>query len=150
MPQSLSLNIQHFIFSTKHRKPWLSKDIRERLYPYLAESIRDLGCECYRVGGIEDHVHLAVRLSRTITISEFISGTKTGTSKWLNSVAPELKDFAWQEGYGAFSVSGSNLDALINYIENQEEHHKKFSFQEEYRKILKQYGVGFDEEYVWG
>lgn len=150
MAQSLSINIIHIIFSTKNRQPLLNKQIRERLYPYMAQLVRDKGSECYRIGGVEDHVHLAIRLSKTVTLSKMISEVKTGTSKWLKGVSSSLSEFAWQEGYGAFSVSPKDLDAVIKYIDRQEEHHKKASFQDEFRAFLKKYGVEYDENYVWG
>ena len=150
MPQSLAINLIHIIFSTKNREPLLDKGTRERLYPYMAQLIRDKGSECYRIGGVEDHVHLAIRLSKTATLSKTISEAKTGTSKWLKEISPELSEFSWQEGYGAFSVSPKDLDAVIAYIDQQEEHHKKISFQDEFRKFLKQYGMDYDENYVWG
>ena len=150
MPQSLSINIVHVIFSTKNREPLLEKGIRSRLYPYMAELIRDKGSECYRIGGVEDHVHLAIRLSKTATLSKTISEAKTGTSRWLKEVSPKLSSLAWQEGYGAFSVSPKDLDSVVGYIDRQEEHHKKVTFQDEFRKFLKQYKVDYDEEYVWG
>ena len=150
MPQSLSVNIIHITFSTKDRQPSLDKETRDRLYPYMAQLIRDRGSECYRIGGVEDHVHIALRLSKTISLSKMISETKTGTSRWLKELSPHLEEFAWQEGYGAFSVSPQNLDSLIGYIDKQEEHHKKASFKEEFRKLLIQYEVDYDESYVWG
>ena len=112
--------------------------------------IRDKGSECYRIGGVEDHVHLAIRLSKTATLSKTIAEAKTGTSHWLKGLSPELSNFSWQEGYGAFSISPKDLDAVIHYIDHQEEHHKKATFQDEFRKFLKQYGVDYDEKYVWG
>ena len=150
MPQSLSQNIIHIIFSTKNRRPCLTIETRERLYPYMANLIRDKKSECYRVGGVEDHIHLAVRLTSTMALSKFISEVKTGTSAWLKTIDPVLADFAWQDGYGAFSVGRQNLDALIRYIDQQEEHHKKEDFQAEFRKFLQKYGIEYDENYVWG
>lgn len=150
MPQSLSINLVHVIFSTKNREPYLDPDTRQRLYPYMAQLIRDKGSECYRIGGIEDHIHLAIRLSKTATLSKTISEAKTGTSRWLKEISPKLSSFSWQEGYGAFSVSPKDLDAVIGYIDHQEEHHKKISFQDEFRKFLNKYQMDFDENYVWG
>ena len=150
MPQSLSHVIIHLVFSTKNRHPFITKKIRDRLYPYIAQVIREHGSECYRVGGVEDHVHLAIRLSKTETIAKVVSLVKTSTSKWLKGISPSLEKFAWQEGYGAFSISPKGLDALLDYIDHQEEHHAKTSFQDEFRKFLNQYGIDFDEKYVWG
>ena len=149
MPQSLSFNLVHIIFTTKNRRPLLGKELCSNLYPYMAQIARDKRCECYRIGGIVDHVHLAVRLAPVITASKLISEVKTGSSRWLKKQAPQLHDFAWQEGYASFSASPKGLDALIGYIDNQEAHHKKVSYQDELRKFFKQYGVEFDERYVW-
>lgn len=148
MPQSLSINLVHIVFSTKNRHRFLDKGTRELLYPYMAQLIRDKGSECYRIGGVEDHVHIAIRLSKTAILSQTVSEAKTGTSKWLKELSPELAYFAWQEGYGAFSVSPKDLDAVIAYIDRQEVHHRKVSFQDELRTFLNQSGMDYDEKYV--
>jgi putative transposase len=149
MPQSLSLVIVHVIFSTKDRQPVLPASLRPNLHAYLATVARNAGCEAYRVGGTADHVHLAVRLSRTIMIADFMDTVKTSSSKWLKTQSPELSAFSWQRGYGCFSVGPTDLDALCAYMDGQEEHHRKRTFQEELRMFLKKYGVEFDEAYVW-
>jgi putative transposase len=149
MPQSLSLVVVHIIFSTKDRFPCLDPSTRPRLHAYLATVARNSKCEGYRVGGTGDHVHLAVRLSRTTTIAGLIEELKTSSSKWLKMQRPELRRFAWQRGYGAFSVGQNELEDLVTYIANQEEHHKVRTFQEEYLALLKKYGVQYDERYVW-
>lgn len=149
MPQSLSVVIVHIVFSTKDRFPFINPEIRSSLHAYLATVSRNAGCECYRVGGVADHVHLAVRLSRTITIADLVEALKTSTSKWMKTQSPDLDTFAWQRGYGAFSVAPGDLDAVVTYIANQEEHHRTKTFQDEYRAFLVKYGVDFDERYVW-
>ncbi len=149
MSQSLSLVIVHITFSTKDRLPCLGQSIRGSLHAYLATVVRNSGCECYRVGGVADHVHLAVRLSRTLNIASLIEELKTTSSKWLKTQSTALDRFAWQRGYGAFSVGPGDLDAVVAYIDNQEEHHRTKSFQEEYRAFLTKYGVEFDERYMW-
>jgi len=149
MPQSLSYLLIHIVFSTKDRAPLLSPEVRPDLYAYLATVARNANCECYRVGGVADHVHFAIRLSRTTTIAALVEELKTSSSKWLKTQSPALANFAWQNGYGAFSVGPSDLEALRAYIDSQEEHHKTRTFQEEYRAFLKRYGVDFDERYVW-
>ncbi len=149
MPQSLSFLLVHLIFSTRDRAPSLSALLRPNLHAYLATVARNTSCECFRVGGVADHVHLAIRISRTITIAQLVQELKTSSSKWLKTQSPELKQFAWQHGYGAFSVGPSDLEALTFYIDAQEEHHRKHSFQEEYRAFLQRYGVEFDERYIW-
>ena len=149
MPQSLSLVIVHLLFSTKDRTPIPDTFPLNGLHAYLATVARDHGCECYRVGGIPDHVHLAIRLSRTITLAQLIERLKTSSSRWLKLQSPSLATFAWQSGYASFSVGPSDVDALLHYIDNQADHHKKLSFQDEYRAFLKKYNVPYDERYVW-
>ncbi len=149
MPQSLSLLLVHVIFSTKGREPWLDASVRPSLHAYLATVSRNAGCECYRVGGVADHVHLAVRLSRTVTIAELVEELKTASSKWLKTQSSALTSFAWQRGYGAFSIGPRDLTAVLTYIDNQEEHHRKRTFEDEFRAFLTQYGIEFDERYVW-
>src|SRR5829696_1851837 len=131
MPQSLSYLLTHIIFSTKDRAPVLDLDVSPALYAYLATVARNVDCECFRVGGVADHVHLAVRLSRTLTMAKLIEELKTSSSKWLKTQSPALGTFAWPRGYGAFSVGPSDLDALLDDIDNQEEHHHQASFTDE-------------------
>lgn len=149
MPQSLSLVIIHVIFSTKDRRPLLDPHARRKLHAYLATVARNTGCEAYRVGGVADHVHLAIRLSRTVAIADLVQELKTSSSRWLKSQSPELAAFAWQRGYGCFSVGPSDLGSLVAYIDDQEKHHETRAFQDEFRMFLKKYGVEYDEAYVW-
>ncbi len=122
---------------------------KTRIAAGLAGGARNLGCEAYRVGGVADHMHLAVRLSRTVTIAALMEELKTTSSKWVKTQSPDLSTFAWQRGYGAFSVGPADRDALTAYIGDQENHHRKRTFQEEFRMCLKKYGIGYDEAYVW-
>jgi REP-associated tyrosine transposase len=152
MPQSLSKVIIHVIFSTKNREPWLDSSIRPRMHAYLATICRDLGGEALRVGGVADHVHIVTTLPRTVSQARMIERIKKPASKWINALeAPRYRGFFWQRGYGAFSVSSSQLDAVLQYVETQEEHHRTRTrtFQEEYRELLRRHGVQFDERYVW-
>jgi len=149
MPQSLSYLLTHVVFSTKDRAPLLDPAVRPALHAYLATVSRNANCECFRVGGVADHVHLAIRLSRTITMAQLIEELKTSSSKWLKTQSPALAAFAWQRGYGAFSVGPADLNALLHYIDTQEEHHQTRTFQDEYRTFLKKYGIEYDERYVW-
>lgn len=149
MPQSLDCVLLHIIFSTKNRQPFLREGLRPDLYRYMSETVRNLGCECPLIGGIDDHVHLAVRLSRTITIASLVEQIKISSSKWLKSQSENLTHFAWQHGYGVFSVGPSDEKKLLSYIANQEEHHQSKTFQEEYRAFLTKYGIHYDERYVW-
>jgi len=150
MPQSLSYLLIHIIFSTKDRTPYLQdKESRARLHAYLATIVRDDDCECFCAGGVADHVHLAIRLSRTVTVAKLVEHLKTSSSRWVKEQGLAKQAFAWQRGYAAFSVGPSDLPALRAYIESQEEHHRKHSFQDELRAFLEKYKVEFDERYVW-
>jgi REP element-mobilizing transposase RayT len=149
MPQSLARILVHLIFSTKDRAPVLTPAIRAELHPYLAVVLRDNDCPSLKVGGVADHVHLFFGLSRTLTVAKVVEIVKTSSSKWIKTKGAELVSFHWQNGYGAFSVSQSDADAVVRYIENQEEHHRKMSFQDEYRRFLERYRLDYDERYVW-
>src|SRR3974390_3132965 len=149
MPQSLGQVIVHTVFSTKDRRPWLDPAIRPRMHAYLATVCRDCGCEAYRVGGVGDHVHIAASLSRIVSQSELLEKIKKTSSAWIKTQGEDYESFFWQAGYGAFSIGYSQLNDLRRYIENQDEHHKTKSFQEEYRESLRKYNTQFDERYVW-
>ncbi|QHN02326.1 IS200/IS605 family transposase [Granulicella sp. WH15] len=149
MAQSLAFLLVHVIFSTKDRTPVLKDDLRPALYAYLATVARNAECECFRVGGVADHVHLALRMPRTATVAEIVEQLKVSSSKWIKTQSPRLAKFAWQRGYGVFSVGPADLNALIGYIDGQEVHHRKQTFQDEFRAFLKRYGVEFDERYMW-
>jgi putative transposase len=149
MPESLSQVIVHIVFSTKARERWLDPAIARRMHAYLATVGRDCDCEIYRVGGVADHVHLAVRLGRTISQADLIEKIKKTSSVWIKEQGNAYHSFFWQRGYGAFSVGYSQLDSLIRYIDQQEEHHRTRTFQEEYRAMLQKYHIEFDERYVW-
>lgn len=149
MPQSLSFLLVHIIFSTKDRLPLLHDEIRLELHAYLATVARNTGCECFRVGGTADHVHLAVGLSRTSTVASLVEELKTSSSKWIKTKSDSLKGFAWQRGYGAFSVGRSDFEALVRYVDMQMTHHKKVDFKDELRTVLQRYGVSWNEQYVW-
>ena len=110
---------------------------------------RNAGCEAYRVGGVADHVHLAIRLSRTLTIADLVEMLKTSSSKWLKTQSASLAAFGWQRGYGCFSVGPTDLNSLCEYIDQQEEHHQRRTFQEEFRMFLEKYGIEYNEAYVW-
>jgi REP-associated tyrosine transposase len=145
MPQSLAFVLVHIVFSTKDRAPVLDGSVSPALHAYLATVARNAKCECFRAGGVADHVHLAVRLSRTTNVAEIVEQLKSSSSKWLKTQSPDLAKFAWQRGYGAFSVGPTDLSVLINYIDSQETHHRKQSFQDEFRAFLKKYGMEWDE-----
>ena len=119
------------------------------MHVYLAEMLRSHGCETLIVGGMEDHTHSLFALPRTAAIAGVVKEVKRTSSGWIKEAWPKLAKFHWQGGYAAFSVSQSNLEDVIRYIENQEEHHKRVTFQDEYRAFLKAYGIDYDERYVW-
>lgn len=150
MPQSLSDVTLHLIFSTKERYPFLDHEIRDSMHRYLATLSRDLNATCHKVGGVADHVHLVTSLPRTLSQSQLLEDIKKKSSKWIKEADPsKYGKFAWQAGYGAFSVSRSNLDEVVSYVANQETHHKKTSFQDEYRAFLTKHKVEYDERYLW-
>ena len=139
--------VVHIVFSTKDRRPLLNESVLLPLHAYLATVVRDRKCDCFRVGGVADHVHLAVRLHPTIGLAKLLEDMKTNSSKWMK--AQGVEGFAWQRGYGAFSVGPADVDALVQYIEGQEAHHRKRDFKEEMRAFFEKYHVVFDERYVW-
>jgi REP element-mobilizing transposase RayT len=150
MSQSLSQIHLHVVFSTKDRRPYLQElATRDAMHKCLAKTSNELGCPCLESGGVEDHVHVLVRLSKTLSVSDFIKELKRATSAWVKEKFPNLQEFYWQAGYGAFSVSPSHIDALKEYIRNQDQHHRKETFQDELRRLLSKYGVEFDERYLW-
>ena len=150
MPQSLARIWIHLVFSTKKRHPFLKDvDIREDLHRYLANCLKTLHSPALIINGTEDHVHLLFNLSRNHAVKTIVGEIKADSSKWIKKLDPTLRDFAWQRGYGAFSVSQSNLEKVQAYIRDQEQHHKGMTFQEEFRRICAQHGVELDERYAW-
>jgi putative transposase len=149
MPQSLARVVVHVVFSTKNRERFLTNALRGELFPYFATVLTDHDCVPIQIGGVEDHVHLLFGISRTKTIAQIVETLKTSTSKWIKTKSSDFSGFHWQSGYGAFSLSQSDLDHAMKYVANQEAHHAKMSFQDEYRLFLKRYGIAFDERYVW-
>jgi REP-associated tyrosine transposase len=150
MPQSLSRVVVHLVFSTKNRTPWLrDAALRDELYKYMGGILVNAECPPILIGGVEDHVHVLCNLSRKLAIMNLVEEIKTEPSKWLKTKRPDLAEFHWQAGYGAFSVSQSNVESVKTYIANQEQHHKKMSFQDEFRKLCERHGIDIDEKYVW-
>jgi len=150
MPQSLSAVYIHLVFSTKERQPFLrDRDMRESLHAYLGGISKTLDCPPITVGGTEDHVHLLARFGRTITQAEWVKELKRVSNLWLKEQSRTYSDFQWQGGYSDFSVSPSNLERVKRYIANQEENHRKLSFQDELRALLRKHKVEWDERYVW-
>jgi len=149
MPQSLAKILIHTVFSTKERRPFLrDKALREELHRYLGGILTNLDCQPIIVGGVEDHLHLLCALSRTCEAAEMVKEVKRGSSLWLKTKGAHLQGFAWQNGYGIFSIGFSQISSVRDYIALQEEHHRKVSFQDEFRQLLR-YEIEFDERYVW-
>ena len=151
MLHSLAKITIHFVFSTKNREPYLRNvEIRNELFPYMATILRDnVDSPALVINGVEDHIHALCLLSRKFPVMSVIQEMKTETSKWLKKRFEEASDFAWQAGYGAFSVSESNIQQVKHYIDAQEEHHKKMSFQDEFRALCEKHNVQIDERYAW-
>jgi REP element-mobilizing transposase RayT len=149
MGQSLVQLYVHIVYSTKHRTPFLQdSERRRRLHAYLAGICSNQKSPALIVGGVEDHVHLLCRLGKTIDISTLIRETKKDSSEWVKSEL-SIPNFYWQSGYGAFSISPGHVEQLTDYIANQEDHHRRESFQDEFRRLCKKYGLEIDERYVW-
>jgi REP element-mobilizing transposase RayT len=150
MPQSLAKILVHTVFSTKERRPFLrDKVLREELYRYLGGILTNLDCQPIIVGGVEDHIHLLCALSRTCEAAAMVKEVKRGSSLWVKTKSKDTQDFAWQNGYGIFSIGFSQIASVRDYVAGQEEHHRKVSFQDEFRQLLRRYEVDFDERYVW-
>ena len=149
MSQSLASIKIHVVFSTKSRLPLLEIDIRSECYKYLASVAQNHGSKVYEVGGMEDHIHILLTLPRTVTISKLVEVLKSSTSRWIKTRKQSLSYFAWQTGYGAFSVSESQLPFVQEYIRNQQQHHQQRGFKDELLKLLQGSRVEFDEKYLW-
>ena len=149
MAQSLVRNYIHIVFSTKQRQALIDSPIESALHSYLAGTCKNLECHPVKVGGYTDHVHILCMLSKKLTVVNLMEELKSNSSKWIKTQGDSYKNFFWQNGYGAFSVNPSEIDVAAAYIENQCEHHKTRSFQDEYRAFLKKYDVAYDEQYVW-
>lgn len=148
MPQSLSRVLIHLVFSTKNREPIIAPGIRPRLHGYIVGILDQLKSPSIQTGGVADHVHILFALGRTTTQAEIVEEVKKNSSKWMKADGG-VPGFSWQAGYGAFSIGESQVETAVRYIQNQEEHHRKVTFQEEYRKFLERYKISYDEKYVW-
>jgi REP element-mobilizing transposase RayT len=149
MGQSLVKNYIHIVFSTKNRIALIKPPFEKELHAYLGGVCKKLDCQPIKVGGYTDHIHILCMLSKKITLMKLLEELKSHSSKWMKTRDITLKKFYWQDGYGAFSVNPTDVEKIISYIENQHEHHRKKTFQEEYRAFLKKYNVEYDERYVW-
>ncbi len=150
MSHSYTSSLFHCVFSTKERRKVIDAELQARLWPYMGGIARENGMKALAVGGVEDHVHLLLSLPSTMAVAKAMQLIKGGSSKWVHDEFPERRDFAWQEGYGAFSVGVSQVDDTTRYIANQAEHHRAKSFQEEFLAFLARHGIEYDPRYVWG
>ncbi len=149
MAQSLAEVLVHVIFSTKGRKPIIPESLRSQLNAYIVGVLREIGSPSLIVNAMADHVHILCVLSKTMSLAKMIEEVKTSSSKWVKTKGPSLCDFYWQSGYGAFSVSQSNVARVRTYISEQAEHHRTGSFEDEFRAFLQRHNVQYDEQYVW-
>jgi putative transposase len=149
MPNTYSQILYHIVFATKHRRPLIMPDLEERLYGFLGGIVRRDNGVLLAVGGMPDHVHLLVRYRTAGAIADLVRELKSASSGWVHDEFPALKDFAWQEGYGVFTVSQSAAESVKAYIHDQKEHHRGRDFKEEFLAMLRLHGVDFDERFVF-
>jgi REP element-mobilizing transposase RayT len=150
MSHSYVSSFFHCVFSTKERETSISVDLQERLWPYIGGIARENMMKAVAVGGTSDHLHVLLSLPSTLAIAKAIQLVEGASSKWVHETFPKHRDFAWQEGYAAFSIGISQFQDTIAYIQSQEAHHRKQTFQEEFIAFLKKHGIEYDERYVWG
>jgi REP-associated tyrosine transposase len=139
----------HFTWSTAGREPWIETEIREDLYSYIGGIMNNKSAKLISAGGMFDHIHLYASLPSTISIADFVNVVKSNSSRWIHQSFSQLRNFAWQEGYGAFSVSKSGEQSVIRYIRNQEKHHGKRTFKQELITLLEKHGISYDKRYIW-
>ena len=149
MASTLTSLVYHIVFSTKMRQDLLCPGLTAELYPYIGGIIRGEKGRLLKINGTANHIHILTVFSPVIAVSDMVRRIKGNSSKWINEERRLQSSFAWQRGYGAFSVSESAVEKVSEYIENQEGHHKKISFQEEFLLLLKKHNVGYDEKYLW-
>jgi len=148
MPQSFASLHCHIVFSTKGRRPQISSELQPRLFEYIGGIVRNHSGCLVAAGGVPDHVHLLVSLGRTIAVADMVHLIKSNSSAWMHDDVG-MRDFQWQDGYGAFAVSYSNVSQVRQYLANQEEHHRERTFQDEFRDLLRRHDLTWDERYVW-
>ena len=150
MSQSLVKNLIHLVYSTKNRQRWIPEGVRDRFFAYQVGIFRQWECPALVIGGVDDHVHALFSLSKNHALKKIVEEVKKGSSKWMKTAeAAANTNFCWQNGYAAFSVSQSSVDEVRKYIENQEDHHRKMTFQDELRALFTRHGIDFDERFVW-
>jgi REP element-mobilizing transposase RayT len=150
MPHSYLSNLMHCVFSTKERRKLITPEMQQRLWPFIGGIAKENGMKAIAIGGVADHVHLLLSLPATMSVAKAMQLVKGGSSKFVHETFTEQRAFAWQEGYGAFSVSISHVEETVAYIQRQEEHHRTKTFEEEYRSFLQKHGIEYEERHVWG
>ena len=140
--------LYHIVFSTKDRRPLITPEHEVRLYDYLGGTIRKVGGVSLELNGTEDHIHLLAKLRPDCALSDVLRELKANATGWMHDVFPSVKNFSWQRGYGAFTVSQSNVESVRRYIARQKEHHRKFSFRDEFIQFLKENGIEYDERFI--
>ncbi len=149
MAQTLTRLLVHLVFSTKAREDLITIDVEPDLFAYIGGICRGHGCTLLAAGGTANHVHLLVSMSKTLALSDLLLEIKRDSSHWIKTKGATFAGFHWQDGYGAFTIGESQIDALTQYIRNQREHHRTRTFEDEYRTLLRRYRVEFDERYLW-
>lgn len=149
MSHSYSSSLFHCAFSTKGRRRQITADLQERLWPFMGGIARQNDMTAMAIGGVEDHAHLLLALPATLAIAKAIQLIKGASSKWVHESFPEHRAFAWQEGYGAFSIGVAQVERTVAYIQSQASHHRRRSFQEEFLAFLKKHRIQYDERYLW-
>ncbi|MBX3318032.1 MAG: IS200/IS605 family transposase [Phycisphaeraceae bacterium] len=150
MPRAWTQNYYHLIYSTRHRKPWITPDLESRLYPFVIGIARDLGCQMIALNGMPDHIHMVLRYPSQLSHADMVRHLKGRSSRWIHEEFSTLADFSWQEGYGGFTVSRSSLDAAAEYVRRQKEHHARMSFEDEFMAFLERHGLQVPREEALG
>jgi putative transposase len=148
MPRSFACLHYHIVFGTKDRQPHIAPDLAAPLYAYMAGAIKGIGGKAILIGGAADHVHILAQLGREGSIADAVRDVKAGSTKWVHQTYPQRRDFAWQDGYGAFTIGYAGTDRVKAYIAGQEAHHREVSFREEFVSFLRHHGIAFDERDV--
>jgi len=149
MPHTYSSLLTHIVYSTKDRKPLIDAALESRLFPYLGGIVRQLDGTLYAVNGVEDHIHMLVQMHPSVSVAELVRKIKSNSSRWIRESFVDRSQFAWQRGYGAFTVSKSRVGRVVAYIEEQKSHHEQRSFQDEFIQLLRRHGLPVDERYLW-
>jgi REP element-mobilizing transposase RayT len=149
MPSTYTNLLYHIVFSTKQRIPLIADDWKEELYRYIGGIIRAEGGVALEIGGANDHIHILAKFKASVSVADMLNKIKANSSKWANDHKMKMRKFGWQEGYAAFSVSESRVPDVKEYIQNQEEHHRKHTYQEELLALLERHGIEYDPRYLW-